>query len=130
MKYFKYYHKLKNLFIYFEYRLIHYFKNINKSWIYEKLYSYILGVSIAKKINQTIHLEYLFEGRKYEIYLPLDNRLKSKMINLELYIDNKKINHQLGVPFLVTPDQMGVRQIKIQNFDEEKIFEGKQPIKI
>jgi hypothetical protein len=110
----------------FQYRLSNYQQQCKNSWIYQMFLSKWLGLSIAQKRNQSIHLEYIFEGKKYEIYLPLNNRLKSKMINdsIELEKNQKKIKiqHQSGIPFLVTPQQIGVDKVWVYTIDDDKIF--------
>lgn len=116
----------------FEYRLLTYYQTIKKSWIYQRILSKYCGLSIAEKVNHSIYLTYIYEGRTYEIYLPLDNRLKSRMINdsIEIEFNNeiRKMNQQNGIPFLVTPKQMGVEKIRLITLDDVKEFQGDQKV--
>ena len=133
MEYFKCFKNIKNILFLFEYHSLTWYQKIKKSWIYQTLLSRMMGLSIAQKVNHSIHLRYIYDGIEYEIYLPLDNRLKSRMTNQSIEVQDhsnlsRKIKQQTGIPFLVTANQIGVEKIVLTKLDDENIFIENQKV--
>jgi hypothetical protein len=130
----KYKKSFSQILLLFEY----YLKNIKSLPVYQNMISKFYGLSIAKKINHSLHLKYLYDGKVYEIYLPIENRLRSRMINEVIELEKEgenglekiKLNQQPGIPFLVNAKQIGVNKIIISNYSEgeEKVYQGNDKV--
>jgi hypothetical protein len=127
--------KINQWILFFEYFRNEKLKEFQQSWIYHFIFSRAFGLSWAKRNHHSLHLEYIFEGGVYEIYLPLENRIKSKMLNSSLEIETLehqkiKIEQQPGIPILITPRQIGAERITVYQIDqgEMKTFYGNEKV--
>jgi len=77
--------------------------------------------SKAYKVNnKVIAVEYIYDNEEYKIYIPIDNRLKGKMLNIDTYLIDKegnqiKLNLQPGVNPHITPDMLEAKHISTIN---------------
>jgi hypothetical protein len=67
-----------------------------------------------------MEIEYLYEGTKYKIYVPIDNRLLTKMVCYDTFIidkdgKKKKLNLQPGVLPNLNADIFQCREILLDN---------------
>ncbi len=94
--------------------------------MYHWFLSRLKGVSIATKEHQTLHLRYLYEGQEYEVWLPFERRLVSKMLNQTFIVfnpennDTRRIQQQPGIPYMVTPGNLGASGGYITTIHREK----------
>ena len=101
-----------------------------------KIWSKWKGISIAEKCYQTIKIKYFFEGKEFEVYLPFEKRLVSKMVNqsIHLFHENSKdammIKNQPGVPYFITPGHLGSKRAIILNLSSEKYIQHTERIEI
>jgi hypothetical protein len=88
--------------------------------------SFFVYKSIATKINPKIlKIDYIFQEKNYVIYLPIDNRLSSKMINYETFIikqdgQKEKLNLQPGLTPHFTSKMLEVKEIITHNLITDK----------
>lgn len=84
-----------------------------KSFYFQKLVSKCKGISLAEKENQTLKIKYIYDGKEFEVFIPFERKLISKMTNQTLLVvksdsnDPKVVIHQPGVPYLITPGHLG-----------------------
>jgi hypothetical protein len=125
-------HKVAYIYTYFKYLISQAMKSSIFDWILSKWY----GVSIGKRVNQTLNIEYVYEGQAYSVYIPFERRLVPKMLNrtIELRynnpLENKMINQQPGVPYFITPKHIGASSAVIISICEEKYITENQKIEI
>jgi hypothetical protein len=96
-----------------------------KNFIYSNIirYYYLLfnNLSTARKINNKLmEIEYLYEGTKYKLYIPIDNRLLTKMVCYDTYLiekdgRRKKLNLQPGVLTNLNPEMFNCKEILLDN---------------
>lgn len=97
------------LFYYYHY----YLHQLYKSNWYQTLYSKWSGRSIAQKDHQTLCIPYIYEGKEYQVWVPFERKLVSKMLNQSLHVleensnDPKILRQQPGIPYLITPAHLG-----------------------
>lgn len=87
-------------------------QKLTKSWVYHFIVSRWSGISIGEKDHQTIKIKYIFEGKEYEVWIPFERKLVSKMLNQTVQViqsndEIKIIRQQPGVPYLITPGHLG-----------------------
>lgn len=85
----------------------------------------LAGVNQAVKINNSLVIEYNYVGKKYKVYLPYDDSLEVDMTQLEVYLIKADgvecITQQPGIPYMITPDNLGGSSIRVVNQDSELI---------
>jgi hypothetical protein len=117
--------------------LYHYYhQKIRSSPTLLKIWSKWKGISIAEKYNQTIKIKYYFDGKEFEVYLPFERRLVSKMVNQSIHLVNENledtmmIKHQPGVPYFITPGHLGSKRAIIVNLSSEKQIQHNERIEV
>lgn len=99
--------KMYGLVLYFEYFINRFYMS---KWFQNGISRY-RGISIADKLDRTLRIKYLFDGKEYEVYIPFERKLVSKMTNqtLKIYGSNSEpqtIRQQPGVPYFITPSHL------------------------
>ena len=96
--------------------------------LFNKIRSF--GLSYAVKENQALRIEYIYEDKIYEVYIPYEKKLIPKTLNQSLHIfdENKNIKNtvkqQPGVPYLISPWHLGGNSaLLISLFSEKTIGE-------
>jgi hypothetical protein len=97
---------------------------------------YLNRLTTAKKIsNKLLEIEYLYEGHTFSIYIPIDNRLLTKMVCYDTYIIGKdgqkrKLNIQPGIQTNLTADLLNCKEIVLDNVLTKDIiiFQGKENV--
>ena len=83
----------------------------------------LAGVNQAQRINNSLMIEYNYVGKKYKVYLPYDDKLEVDMAQLEVYLVRADgvecITQQPGLPYMITPDNLGGSVIEVVNQDSE-----------
>jgi hypothetical protein len=100
-----------------------FFQQIKKSWIYQTILSRSVGACVAEKQNKSLRLQYVHEGNLYDVWIPFEKRLVSKMLNQSVKLefeDRDEILHQQpGVPYLICPRHIGASRAIITAFNKE-----------
>jgi hypothetical protein len=102
------------------------------NWILAKWY----GLSIGRKTNQSLNIDYIYDGQIYTVFIPFERRLVPKMINRSIELRhpdpqyNKMIQQQPGVPYLITPKHIGASSAVIISISEEKYITESQMIEL
>lgn len=121
--------KIEDYIIYVKYTFHRWFQHY-----YPYVLSKIYGLSIAKKAHHTICVEYIYEGKRYTIYIPHERKYMNKMINtyVNIICENStiKITQQPGIPFLITPKHLGASHAIIHTLDSEKRIESSEKIEV
>jgi len=116
--------KISKIYQYIFHTIAYYYDYISKSSIYREMLSRFYGVSIAKKSNQTLSIDYLYEGKKYTVYIPYERKYIHRMMNanVEIHFESSKksIQQQPGVPYLITPKHLGGLHGLVYSIDGEK----------
>ena len=108
---------------------------ITKSQYYSFLFSHLFGRSIAVKYNQSIKIDYIYDGTLYSVYLPFERKLVPKMLNRSVIIkyedSETEIKQQPGVPYFITPKHIGGKlAIVYSTIQEEKQFAEMEKIEL
>ena len=85
--------------------------------------------------NKSIIIKYVYQNKDFVVILPFRKELKTKAVNKKIFlVDNNDNEIQLitqpGIPLFISPDDLGVKEIKI--IDDDDILEkytGNQIIK-
>jgi len=121
---------ITNLFYFTKY----YIHKIRTSYLYQKCISNYYGISIAKKINQTLKIKYIYDGNEYLVYIPFEKKYIHKMRNQSVVLTytthDQKIQQQPGVPYLITPKHIGAKSAKIHTIDGEHTIHENEKISI
>lgn len=83
--------------------------------------------TISYSDNHAI-FEYNLNGKKNKIFLPYNPRKKASINDITINWENheEQINHPKGIPFLVTPESIGAKSIKVESLRQTKIYENNQ----
>jgi hypothetical protein len=119
--------------IHFCYSYHFYRQKIISNPFFLKLLSKWKGISIAEKYKQTIKIKYMYEGKEFEVYLPYERKLVSKMINQTLHVIDDDcgdmiIKHQPGVPYLFTPGHFNANKAILVNLNNQKLVNKNERI--
>ena len=99
-------------------------------FVFARLY----GKSMAHKENNTIVIDYFYDGYLYQVYLPFERKLVNKMINsrVEVELENGTVHiqQQPGIPYFISPYNLGAKNAKIYSIMEEKTVSEKEKISI
>jgi hypothetical protein len=102
--------------------------NASVRTLFNKIRSF--GLSYAVKENQALRIEYIYEDKIYEVYIPYEKKLIPKTLNQSLHIFDKNKNiknsvkQQPGVPYLISPWHLGGNSaLLISLFSEKTIGE-------
>lgn len=124
---------LKKSTIHFCYYYHFYCQKLASNPVFLKILAKWKGISIAEKYKQTIKIKYIFEGKEFEVYLPYERRLVSKMVNQTLHIidDNSEdtiIKNQPGIPYLFTPGHLNANKAILVNLNNQKLVNKNERI--
>lgn len=94
-----------------------------------------LHVSTSLQKDRIVEIKYIYKNKPYIVYLPIEKRLTSKMINSTIYglkedLSEERLNLQPGIQPQFTPNQLGYSKVKIVYHleGEEVLFEKNDKI--
>ena len=112
--------------------------------LYRK-YKYMIGLlnntSIPSNINPTVVVEdghmvihYTYQNEKYKLFVPYNQSMVAKTAQYVVVGTNEEgkeipLTQQPGVPYVVTPDDLGLQNITVYDLDEDekRIYYSTQP---